>query len=147
RLGKSLGEFSPFDRLVLASLLCETGSALLDGAREMGVADNLAFLVTTTNRDELRLQLEEQTSFQLEDIFPATDFLSEQIDREAFVWQHLVQPDLFLRVLSGKMGRVQSVLKAAGLTFEVLGTHTLSLPNGTRLDHLVEIKGLFEVQD
>ena len=35
-------------------------------------------------------------------IFPFTDELSNGIDKNAFAWSHLTQPDLFLRIMPGK---------------------------------------------
>lgn len=78
------------------------------------------------------------------DIFPLHRLLSEQIDKDAFIYSHLIQPDLFLRALKGKEASLSSYLDAQQINYTVEGT-CYRLPNATKLIDTDEY--LYEVQD
>lgn len=79
-------------------------------------------------------------------IFPWIDGLSEGIEKEAFVWQHLQQPDLFLRVRPGRMKKVVEALNTNTIAFEAEG-NCLRVANGTKIDQLLTINKDVVVQD
>lgn len=79
-------------------------------------------------------------------IFPWIDGLSEGIEKEAFVWQHLQQPDLFLRVRPGRMKKVVEALNTNTIAFEADG-NCLRVANGTKIDQLLTINKDVVVQD
>ncbi|MBN8664115.1 MAG: Fmu (Sun) domain protein [Chitinophagales bacterium] len=79
-------------------------------------------------------------------IFPWIDALSEGIEKEAFVWQHLQQPDLFLRVRPGRMKKVVEALNTNTIAFEAEG-NCLRVANGTKIDQLLTINKDVVVQD
>lgn len=79
-------------------------------------------------------------------IFPWIDALSEGIEKEAFVWQHLQQPDLFLRVRPGRMKKVVEALNTNTIAFEADG-NCLRVANGTKIDQLLTINKDMVVQD
>lgn len=79
-------------------------------------------------------------------IFPWIDGLSEGIEKEAFVWQHLQQPDLFLRVRPGRMKKVVEALNTNTVAFKVEG-NCLRVANGTKIDQLLTINKDVVVQD
>lgn len=79
-------------------------------------------------------------------IFPWIDALSEGIEKEAFVWQHLQQPDLFLRVRPGRMKKVVEALNTNTIAFEADG-NCLRVANGTKIDQLLTINKDVVVQD
>jgi len=79
-------------------------------------------------------------------IFPWIDALSEGIEKEAFVWQHLQQPDLFLRVRPGRMKKVVEALNTNTIAFEAEG-NCLRVANGTQIDQLLTINKDVVVQD
>lgn len=79
-------------------------------------------------------------------IFPWIDALSEGIEKEAFVWQHLQQPDLFLRVRLGRMKKVVEALNTNTIAFEAEG-NCLRVANGTHIDQLLAINKDVVVQD
>lgn len=79
-------------------------------------------------------------------IFPWIEGLSEGIEKEAFVWQHLQQPDLFLRVRPGRMKKVVEALNTNTIAFEADG-NCLRVANGTKIDQLLTINKDVVVQD
>lgn len=87
---------------------------------------------------QAHLPLEEKIAlvddFQLTDIFPWKNELSEDIDHSAFCLSFLRQPDLFLRI---RPGHEQQALDAVSTTtHEFIPPFTLRLPNGTRVEEL-----------
>ena len=80
------------------------------------------------------------------DVFPWIDGLSEGIEKETFVWQHLQQPDLFLRVRPGRMKKVVETLNTNTIAFEAEG-NCLRVANGTKIDQLLTINKDVVVQD
>jgi len=80
-------------------------------------------------------------------IFPFTQFLSNEIDEEAFVFSHLSQPDLHLRVRPGSEETVRKKLRDAAIEFKECGANCLALPNGTKLDEVLQIDKEAVVQD
>lgn len=79
-------------------------------------------------------------------IFPWIDALSEGIEKEAFVWQYLQQPDLFLRVRPSRMKKVVETLNTNTIAFEAEG-NCLRVANGTKIDQLLTINKDVVVQD
>lgn len=79
-------------------------------------------------------------------IFPWIDALSEGIEKEAFVWQYLQQPDLFLRVRPARMKKVVETLNTNTIAFEAEG-NCLRVANGTKIDQLLTINKDVVVQD
>lgn len=79
-------------------------------------------------------------------IFPWIDALSEGIEKEVFVWQHLQQPDLFLRVRPARMKKVVETLNTNTIAFEAEGK-CLRVANGTKIDQLLTINKDVVVQD
>lgn len=81
------------------------------------------------------------------DIFPWTAELSDRIDAEAFAFSHLQQPDLFLRLRPGYEKAVQQQLQKAGIPFQLIGSHCIALPNGSKIDEQVQLNRQAVVQD
>lgn len=157
RLGKSAAGLDPVRRLVLGEFLCADQSPLVAAeSEELAAAMNasvpsgiaMAESDATASLLEARIAfLEEKTSFRLADVFPFSGHLSPLIDRVAFTKQLFVQPDLFLRLRSGKEDQVMRMLGAHGVTFNPVDRRTLALPNRTALEHIRGLSGLAEVQD
>ncbi len=86
-------------------------------------------------------------AFDINQLFPFQDLLSNEIDATAFSVSHLTQPDLFIRVRPGRFQKVIGKLTAAKLIFHQLSETTLSLPNGTKLEDVLEIEKDVVIQD
>lgn len=141
RLGTAAAGDSVLDRLVLAEFLCATQSDLVEAENTM-----LAQHLTDSLEDKIAL-LEEKGLFQLTDLFSFMGSLSPQVDPVAFARQFLVQPDLFVRMRSGKEKDVMQILEKHQIAFEQQDTQTLVLANGTSLVQIKALNGLVEVQD
>ena len=148
RLGKACSEMIPSERLFVAEFLCSISSNPFlqhfkpdfDEKVELSVSDKIAYLHTLP------------ISFNLDDVFPFHEHLSEGIDKQRFLQSFFTQPDLFIRIHPGKEEFVKNKLTEAGFDFTEEGRQTLRLPNGTKLDVLFPAAGdngasLFEVQD
>lgn len=83
-------------------------------------------------------------SFNLNNVFPLSAEISSEIDREAFIKSHFIQPDLFLRAINNKHEKLISYLDTFNISYEKEG-RTIRIKNATRLEEPAEY--LFEVQD
>jgi len=84
-------------------------------------------------------------SFRPDAIAPFSVELSEGISYEAWQLSMLRQPRLFIRTRKDE-GKVLTILQGAGITFQQVRDHCLSLPNGTAVDKLLPPE-LYVVQD
>jgi 16S rRNA (cytosine967-C5)-methyltransferase len=73
--------------------------------------------------------------------------LGAGIDKELFTVSFLSQPDLFLRIRPGKMGKVISRLTGAGIEFETVNDHCLRFANATALDKIIQLNEDAVIQD
>lgn len=141
RLGNSLKEYNNTERLVFAEYLCTTDSSLvgllnpaLAASLSLDLKAKIAILTTEYN-------------FSLEEVFPLTDEFSTDVAKGDFLESHFIQPDLFIRIRRGKEEVVKSAFENNDVVFTSLGAHTLALPNGTNLQKVLNLEGMYEVQD
>ncbi len=87
------------------------------------------------------------SSFSVTSIFPWDDQLSSGIDPRAFSFSHLIQPDLFVRVRPGREKLVLQKLAAAQVPFEQETGSCLRLPNGSKIETVLEIDRDVVIQD
>lgn len=143
RLGKALIELPTLTRLAIADFLCNTDVSLIteahfaEGVEHVGldVSAKLAYLKTI------------YPSFQLADVFPFKQELSEGVDKEAFLQSLFVQPDLFIRVAKQKLPSVKLAIEGAGISVKQIGDTCLAMPNGTKLADVISDEGCYQVQD
>lgn len=86
-------------------------------------------------------------SFNSDAIFPFHQALSAEVNATLFSVSHLVQPDLFLRIRPGKAKLLQAALTTSAVPFTALSETALALPNGTKLEGIVETDREGVVQD
>lgn len=86
-------------------------------------------------------------AFNIDDIFPWKNELSEGVDEAAFNNSFLQQPDLFLRLRPGKETAVQKQLTYAGIAFQSISPHCIALPNATKVDGITAVGTDAIVQD
>jgi 16S rRNA (cytosine967-C5)-methyltransferase len=125
RLGHSLRGLPVPDRLLAALFIC------IDKSNEM-----LQYFHPGWN-EKIALPISEKISFfqtqpiganfNLTDIFPWKNELSEDVDHKAFCLSFLRQPDLFIRIRPGHEQAVRG--KVAGIG-EFIPPSTIRLPNG-----------------
>lgn len=141
RLGNAAKELEIIDRLVLAEFLCTTESLLVQ-SENPGLNEHIQI-----GLDEKINLLETTTSFRMVDVFPLLDYISPLIDRQAFIRQFFIQPDLFLRMRRGQEDRILTLLDTHAIAYRRIGETALALPNSTSLEQIPGLKGLVEVQD
>lgn len=141
RLGNAYPQTDLIDRLVLAEFLCENQSDLVI-LRNKELAD--AIQLPIAEKLEIAARLKD---FDLSNLFPLNTNLSAGIDTDKFVSSHFLQPDLFIRLRRGQENRIVDMLQKNGISGTLLGPQTLALPNGTNLQNIKGLAGLYEVQD
>jgi 16S rRNA (cytosine967-C5)-methyltransferase len=143
RLGKALFNTPAEDRLIVAEFLCNSQS----NSFMQHFRPEWALCAGFSIGEKLKLVKKAYPDFKLADVFPWAAELSGGIDKDAFLKSFFVQPDLFIRLREGSDTLVKGTLAKADITFKDEGNGCLSLPNGTRLEHLFPQQNWFEVQD
>ncbi|HVG12609.1 MAG TPA: hypothetical protein VM843_06365, partial [Flavisolibacter sp.] len=140
RLGGSFQHEKPEDRMVIGLFLTSSSpNVLLEEARpEWNV------IAHHSVKEKFTLLGAEG---QLPLLFPFLDHFSAQIDVDPFISAHLVQPHLHLRLRPGREEDVMLKLSRAGLYFEQAGPHTLSLPNSSAVESVLQLDAEAVVQD
>ena len=141
RLGQALKNVSVEERALIGLFLCnQQPDELLQHAKpEWNIVGSVDEKITLLNSAG--------TSFQIQDIFPWKDELSDGIDQIAFCKSFLVQPDLFLRLRPGHEKAVQQKLTNAGIYFAEISPSCISLPNTSKIDAVIELDKEAVVQD
>ncbi len=140
RLGKALPGISREERMLLGLFLCSATPQEMLALLKPGWNEVIGHPV----QDKLKA-----SGYELAPgtIFPWHDHLSEGIEPLPYAASHLQQPLLFIRVRPGYEQVVHEKLKAAGIYFEEAGVRSLSLPNGTRIEQVLDINREAVVQD
>ena len=87
------------------------------------------------------------SSFEIENVFPWKEELSEGIDHTKYCRSFFIQPDLFLRLRPGKEEKVKQQLQQSGIEFKSVSATCLALPNNSKLDTIIELDKEAIVQD
>lgn len=143
RLGKALMNESRLQRLAIADFLCSHTSSLIIDNYLPDIKDQ----VTESVAHKLELIEKAYPEFKLEDIFNFNAAISNSIDKKDFYTSYLTQPDLFLRVKIAHLKGVTENLLAADVPFTQLSEQVIALPNGTRLEQLLQSQQYHQVQD
>jgi len=134
RLGHAIKQLPADQRLLAGLFICiDKSNELLQHFHPdwnekitLPITDKIAFLQTQPAG----------SAFNLTDIFPWKDELSEDIDHEAFCLSFLRQPDLFIRI---RPGHKDTVLQKLGISdhatpHEFIPPSTIRLPNGFKVE-------------
>lgn len=141
RLGKYAAT-NQQQRLLIALFLCEPA----DSQWSVCLPEAWQQMMQASVSEKLNYLQVQAQSITPADIFPWIDGLSEGIEKEAFVWQHLQQPDLFLRVRPGRMKKVVEALNTNTIAFEAEG-NCLRVANSTKIGQLLTMNKDVVVQD
>lgn len=143
RLGKALPTLSVQERLVVGDFLCNTSSSMvLQNAKPEWNEQ-----VTLPVAAKIVLVRDAYPEFSLEAVFPFRESLSEGIDQQQFLESFFTQPDLFIRVKAKHAGEIHTALTEAGIHVKELSEQVFSLPNGTKLAHILPNTKHYQVQD
>ncbi|MEX8547201.1 MAG: RsmB/NOP family class I SAM-dependent RNA methyltransferase [Mucilaginibacter sp.] len=143
RLGKALANHAPEERLFAAEFLCNNQ----ENSFLSFFKPELAAKIHLNIQDKIMVLKEAYPGFELKDVFPFTDHLSQGIDPILFLSSFFIQPDLFVRIQKGYEFQVKQTLTDAGIVFRQKSEQCLALPNGTKLDTIFPSQRYFEVQD
>ncbi len=80
-------------------------------------------------------------------IFPWQDQLSHGVEGPSYSLSFLTQPDLFLRIRPGHEKAVMEKLNTAQLPYTLIGSHTIQVENGVKIEEVVQVNGEVVVQD
>ncbi|MEP6927940.1 MAG: Fmu (Sun) domain-containing protein [Ginsengibacter sp.] len=141
RVGYSVSSNENFDKkILLSAFLCETNfSPLLETHRP----DWNAFIQIPLS-DKLKIVEKE---FDLKQIFPFSNQLSDEINFRKFSLSFLTQPKLFIRIRPGCKAAVINKLRGVGLKFEELNDNCLAFGNNEKVSGIIEIDKEAVVQD
>jgi len=141
RIGNVAQDISPVERLTIAEFLCERQSDVVALYQPSWID-----MQDWTPSQKLTF-LSKAGIIRQEDLFPFLQHLSPSIDKDRFIGVQFDQPHLFIRVRRGSEKVVEGALAKADIPFDVIEKNTLALKNGTNLQALKGIVGLYEVQD
>jgi 16S rRNA (cytosine967-C5)-methyltransferase len=107
------------------------------------------WLLKWTNQlgDRIHFIQEIFPAFNAVNIFPFHHQLSKSVDPQRFAIAHLIQPDLFIRIRPGKEKKVIDALTNAAILFQQITDTAIALPNGTKLENILNIDEDIVVQD
>ncbi len=143
RLGKALFSLPVLKRLAIADFLCNNDLSLI-------TADQFPEGATWIDKcidEKLNCVVSAYPDFKLEDVFPFSAELSHGLDQQDFLKSLFVQPDLFIRVLATHLPQIKRQMEAGGISVTQLGDTALALPNGTKLEQIIEDSRLYQIQD
>jgi len=143
RLGRALKTEDQLTRLAVADFLCnQTGSLVIDNYLPQ-IKDQVLLPVQA----KVALIEDAFPAFKLDEVFSFEAPLSEGISKIDFLNSFFIQPDLFLRVKASQFQELFDLLVAAEVEVKAVNEHTLSLPNGTKLEKLLPDHMYYQVQD
>ena len=142
RLGKSLGEVSIPERILIGIFLCNNSKSLLLEKLDAGLNDEVE-----KGLSEKLEKVSLQYDFEVEDIFPFRHALSGDIDYYSFSLSFLLQPPAYLRIRPGHEKEVTRKLSNAGIAFATVSDQCLSVEPATKLNEVLEINKEVVVQD
>lgn len=85
--------------------------------------------------------------YQADQLFPFLNAVSDDINKEAFSFSHLKQPDLFIRIRPIHSVMVQEKISKAGIPYSMMNEDCICLLNGTKIDTILEIDKEVVIQD
>lgn len=143
RLGSALAKEDKILRLAVADFLCNSTPSLI-------ITEYLPAFESFIGSDldeKITLVQKQFPAFILADVFPFDSELSENINQTEFLKSFFVQPDLFIRVNGTHIQAVMNQLDLAQIAYKEIGDTALALPNGTKLEHVINDARLYQVQD
>ena len=143
RLGKALSKIDKLKRLAVADFLCHDTTSLVIAHYLPDVEPSIALPLG----DKIELIKKVYQSFKLEEVFSFDAPISDGIDKEEFLKSFFIQPDLFIRVKETHIQAIINQLNANGVNFKEVADTTLALPNGTKLEQVINDARLYQIQD
>lgn len=143
RIGKALPGRSLQERLIVGDFLCNTTNSLVLQGLQPAWNEQVNLPVAA----KIVLVKDTYPEFDLKAVFPFQETLSTGIDEQQFLESFFTQPDLFIRVKAKHAGEIHAALTEAGVHVKELSENVFSLPNGTKLGHILPSTKNYQVQD
>jgi 16S rRNA (cytosine967-C5)-methyltransferase len=143
RLGKALAKLEPIERLAIADFLCHDTPSLIIETYLKELVTHLDASLT----EKIDLIQTRYPRFKLEDVFVLHDQLSGRVEKDKFLNSFFIQPNLFIRVKGTHIKAVTDQLTGKGIVADEVIENALALPNGTKLDDVINDPRLYQVQD
>ncbi|HMG69085.1 MAG TPA: hypothetical protein VK588_15415 [Chitinophagaceae bacterium] len=140
RMGKAIPNVTMNERILLGLFLCSNESNEILKELKPGW-DNKVGLPLHQKLSIVHAE------FLPGDVFPWKQQLSESIAYEKFCQSFFIQPDLFIRTRPGKAELVKRNLQENKILFKEIDNSCLELPNGTKLENIVEPGVDYVIQD
>lgn len=151
------------DRKAISSL-CYAYFRLGNACKDRPVEDRICyglFLSEHKQNELLRFfhpALDDKAAWQLhekmgllnigfEDVFPYTDFLSQQLDARQYIISFYTRPKLFIRTRPGRKQRVTDKLSGAAIHYKCIGDDCLEIENSVSVDKIVILNKEAVIQD
>lgn len=140
RLGNALQSIPINEKILAALFLCSSAPDKLLQALKPEWNARIAISLNE-KRDFLSWQ------FLDKDIFLWKEEISDAINKPDFIFSHLSQPDLFLRLRPGKNEIVVTKLDKENISYTAISSTCLSLPNASKVDKVIELNKEAVIQD
>jgi len=79
--------------------------------------------------------------------FPFIQHISKSINQQTFVFSHVVQPDLFIRIRKQKQAKIIEQLQQQQIAFTQITNTCFALPNASKIDSILAIDQDVVIQD
>ncbi len=143
RTGRALLDLPVKEKILVSIFLCHDEA---DGMLEL-FKPHWKDHVQLPLQEKIELLASEGINILPDEFFPAFDHLSVELENPSgFVFSHLVQPRLFLRIRPGKLEQVEQSLVSTGLPYNIFD-HTLELANATDISNMLAVDKDVIVQD
>lgn len=138
RLGKMASDIPLTERIKLGLFLCSNES---NPMMEL-IHPEWNEKITQSIKEKLAL-----AGYDLQEVFPWKNELSNGIDSNSFCRSFFVQPDLFVRIRPGFTEQVLQGIKEIVSDYEFIEPATIRLPNGFKADQYFDIDKEVVIQD
>ncbi|MBK7883309.1 MAG: Fmu (Sun) domain-containing protein [Chitinophagaceae bacterium] len=140
RLGKAAVNTSIEERIIIGTFLCEnTSNEWLKFFKPHWDA-----LIHEPLENKISIA---KLKINPEDIFPFLNVLSKEISPVLFCESFLIQPDLFLRIRISRSASLFEKINKLKIPYNLIGTDCIALPNGTKIEDVLDIDREVVIQD
>lgn len=140
RLGFALKNIEAEERILTGFFLCEhVSSAFLQSLKPEW--NEIISMPLVEKLSAINLQ------FEIKNIFPFKDELSDKIDTEKFNLSFLHQSKLFIRIRPGFHKVVMQKLQANNISYEKISKDCVALSNASKIDAIIDLNREAVVQD
>lgn len=143
RLGEALIGEDPVTRLAVADFLCHDTLSLVAEQKLPTLTEEVGLPVAA----KLALIADLFPAFKIGDVFKLHTKISEKIDKDLFLQSFFTQPDLFIRSDEQSIKDIHQMLSAEEIEVKSIGSQTLAMPNGVKLEQLLPQGYHYQVQD